>query len=306
MNAMQPKYSAIYTGWIGHRRFVPVKNNFRYPIFMMYLDLDELPNLFSKKWYCGLERFNLVSFKRKDYFKPDKLDLKQAIIDQVNEHYIDHKCEPPEISSVRVLGHVRYLGFNFNPVVFYYCFDQCNRLQAIVSEITNTPWGERHTYVHAIAGAQKLLDCDMRLTHDKSHPQNYKFKFEFIKRFHVSPFNPMNMDYKWVFSEPNDTLHVTMESFIQTTTGEKHFDATLSLNQVSFEKNIASVLIRQPLITVKVVWGIYWQAFKLWAKRSPFYEHPGSDGSNEALIDHKSVKQELTKTQALSQSTQKK
>jgi DUF1365 family protein len=303
MNTPQPTHSAIYTGWIGHRRFVPVLNNFRYPIFMMYLDLDELPSLFSKKWYCGLERFNLVSFKRKDYFKPNQPDLKKAIIDQVNEYYMEHQCAPPEISSVRILGHVRYLGFNFNPVVFYYCFDQYNQLQAIVSEITNTPWGQRHAYVHAIAGAETLSDCDMVLTHDKTQPKSHKFKFEFIKRFHVSPFNPMNMDYKWLFSEPKDKLYVHMENFIQTTAGEKHFDATLSLNQTSFEKNLVPVLIRQPLITVKVVWGIYWQAFKLWVKRSPFYGHPDSNEPNADMIDQKFVKQNLATTESLSEST---
>jgi DUF1365 family protein len=248
----------------------------------MYLDLDELPSLFSKKWYCGLERFNFVSFKRKDYFKPEQASLKQAIIDRVNQHYIDHQANPPEISSVRMLGHVRYLGFNFNPVVFYYCFDQNNQLQVILSEITNTPWGERHAYIHAITGADALTDSEMQLTHYKNNPSNHKFKFEFMKRFHVSPFNPMNMDYRWVFSEPKDQLHVHMDNFIQTKSANKHFDATLNLQRKSFDKKLSSVLIRQPLITVKVVWGIYWQAFKLWVKRSPFYDHLGSEPESTA------------------------
>jgi DUF1365 family protein len=274
MNTLQPEHSSIYIGWIRHRRFIPVINHFRYPIFMMYLDLDEISDLFSKKWYCGLERFNLVSFKRKDYFEPGQSDLKQSVIDRVKEHYRDHQGIAPEISSVRLLGHVRYLGFNFNPVVFYYCFDKNNQLQAILSEITNTPWGERHAYVHAIAGAESLTNSDTHLTHYKNNSANHKFKFEFIKRFHVSPFNPMNMDYKWVFSEPKDQLHVHMDNFMQTTGSEKHFDSTLILRKKSFDENLAPILIRQPLITVKVVWGIYWQAFKLWVKRSPFYDHP--------------------------------
>ena len=289
--------SCVYQGFIRHRRFVPVENSFKHPIFMMYLDLDEVPALFSKKWYCSVEKFNLVSFKRKDYFKPEQPDLKQAVIDHVNEYYNEQQYVVPEIHSVRMLGHVRYLAYTFNPVVFYYCFNKQNELQAIVSEITNTPWGERHSYVHAITGvdqsdlpkstektaAEKTapkktnleqVSREMIMTRYQNNPNNHKFKFEFKKQFHVSPFNPMNMDYRWVFSEAKQTLHVHMDNFIQSSEGEKHFDATLTLEQRSFDDNFSSILIHQPIITVKVVWGIYWQAFKLWVKRSPFYSHP--------------------------------
>lgn len=277
MNKPATIHSSIYTGWIRHRRFVPVKNEFHYPIFMMYLDLDELASLFEKKWYCAIEGFNLVSFKRQDYFQPQKPDLKQAVIDKVCLYYAEHQCIPPVIHSVRMLGHVRYLGFNFNPVVFYYCFDEYNQLIAILSEITNTPWGERHAYVHAIAGHSEFKNTDMRFSHYKNNVNNHKYKFEFEKIFHVSPFNPMNMNYQWVFSQAKEQLHVHMNNFIQSDKGEKHFDATLKLKKSDFEKNLSSILIQQPLITVKVMWGIYWQALKLWVKRARFYPHPKSN-----------------------------
>jgi DUF1365 family protein len=272
--------SAIYKGWIRHRRFIPIKNSFRHPIFMMYLDLDEITDLFANKWYCSVGRFNLVSFRRQDYFKPESINLKQAVIDRVYQHYKVQQYTLPDIHSVRLLGHVRYLGFNFNPVVFYYCFDKHNQLQAILSEITNTPWGERHGYVHAIEGVKQSANSDMTLTRYQGNPNNHKFKFEFKKQFHVSPFNPMNMDYRWVFSDVKEKLHVHMDNFIQTNECEKHFDATLMLQKRSFDKKLSSILIQQPLITVKVVWGIYWQAFKLWVKRAPFYDHPNDSKSD--------------------------
>jgi len=269
--------SAVYKGWIRHRRFVPIKNSFRHPIFMMYLDLDEVTDLFANKWYCSVERFNLVSFRRNDYFQPEAPNLKKAVINRVHLHYKEQQYTLPDIHSVRLLGHVRYLGFNFNPVVFYYCFDKHNQLQAILSEITNTPWGERHGYVHAIEGAEPNDNSDMTLTRYQNNLNNHKFKFEFKKQFHVSPFNPMNMNYRWVFSDVKEKLHVHMDNFIQTSEGEKHFDATLMLNRQSFTEKLSGILIQQPLITVKVVWGIYWQAFKLWVKRAPFYGHPNSN-----------------------------
>lgn len=275
--------SAIYTGFIRHRRFEPVDNNFNYPIFMMYLDLDEVAELFSSKWYCSFDRFNLVSFKRKDYYNPEENNLKQSVIQRVCAYYKEHQVEPPCIEFVRMLGHVRYLGFNFNPVVFYYCFNKKNQLTAILSEITNTPWGERHAYVHPIDGHKQFEQGDMDVTHYKNNSDNHKFKFEFKKKFHVSPFNPMNMDYRWVFSEPKMDLHVHMDNFIQNIEGNKHFDATLVLKKQSFMKKLSSILIQQPFITVKVMWGIYWQAFKLWVKRSPFYDHPSEKVKTKSI-----------------------
>ena len=274
-------HSSIYQGWIRHRRFTPVNNAFKYPIFMMYLDLDEVEAFFKRKWYCGYERFNLVSYKRQDFFEPEKPDLKQAVIDRVLQYYIDHKCTTPDIHSVRMLGHVRYFGFNFNPVVFYYCFDAGNRLQAILSEITNTPWGERHSYVHAIEGVESLSGSETKTT---IYEQQKKYRFEFEKRFHVSPFNPMNMDYNWVFSQPSQKLHVHMDNLIQSNEAQKHFDATLMLDEYSLKQDFGKIMIRQPFITVKVVLGIYWQALKLWVKRSPFYDHPNTVTPNKAEI----------------------
>lgn len=264
--------SAIYSGWIRHRRFEPIKHSFTYPIFMLYLDLDEISTLFRKKWYCSVERFNVVSFKRQDFFKPEQESLKQSVIDHVTEYYQQENVPLDEITSVRMLCHVRYLGFVFNPVVFYYCFDSNNQLVAILAEITNTPWGERHSYVLPVLNHESFEGIGAKL---KGHNAiNKKYQFDFKKQFHVSPFNPMNMDYSWVFSEAKDDFIVHMNNFIQSNEANKHFDATLNMQRHDLLSKLARILLKQPLMTVKVMVGIYWQAFKLWVKGSKFYDHP--------------------------------
>jgi DUF1365 family protein len=276
------EFSAIYKGWIRHRRFIPVVNRFRYPIFMMYLDIDEIRSIFSDKWYCSFNRLNLVSFNRSDYFNPSEPDLKQAVIDRVSDFYLASDISPPSISRVCMLGHLRYFNMVFNPVVIYYCLDNKNKLQAILSEITNTPWGERHSYVHPISNSQDLCNSELSVDSFTNNTQNHKFQFKFKKQFHVSPFNPMNMDYRWVFSEPKQSLHIHMDNYIQSNDGSKHFDATLVMESLLLSKNLAKTLIQQPFIIVRVVMGIYYQALKLWLKRSPFYGHPNPDSKTNS------------------------
>jgi len=297
--------SCLYTGWVRHRRFVPVDHHFRYPIFMFYLDLDELDQVFKKKWYASLERFNAVSFRRKDYFNPKEKDLKTAVINKVNSELAEQGVEHKSIVSVRMLTHLRLFNFTFNPVTFYYCFDEQDNLVFILSEITNTPWDERHAYVLPIGQGKQHSDYAYQTKGNNKHA------FQFEKAFHVSPFNPMNMQYDWVFSEPTEKLHVHMDntlvdpsamsSLCMSSGGvpksncatpfdgkvEKHFDATLTMEKRELSSDLGKTLIQQPLMTVKVVMGIYWQAFKLWVKKAPFYDHPDTtDVSNNSLNEY--------------------
>lgn len=266
--------SAVYSGHVRHRRFVPNPHDFKYPLFMMALDLDELPALFKKKWYMGTAWFHPVRFKRDDFFNPNTKDLKQAVIDRVQGDFTAWGLESPTIRRITLLTHLRYFNFTFNPVSFYYCYDEDDRLVAIQAEITNTPWKERHSYVLPI-NEKKLSGME----HQPIGGAKNKHQFRFNKDFHVSPFNPMAMSYRWVFNEPDGSLLVHMDNDVVGDDHQsiKHFDATLTMEKRDIHHNLGKTLIQYPFMTVKVVIGIYWQAFKLFIKGSPFYSHPNEN-----------------------------
>ena len=181
--------SAIYEGVVRHRRTDPVDHQFRYRLFMMYLDLEELPELFSGCPGWGYERKALASFRRQDYFGPEEVPLAEAVRDEV-ERRSGHRPRGP----IRMLTNLRYFGYCFNPVTFYYCFDAAGeRVETILAEITNTPWGERHAYVMTSSEVQG---------HAKEGAASSSLAFGFRKIFHVSPFIDMDVDYVWRFSAP--------------------------------------------------------------------------------------------------------
>ena len=246
--------SALYTGSIRHRRFGPAQNAFRYRIFMSYLDLAELPAAFAGRWCWSARRPALAWFRRADFLGPHDVPLDMAVRNLVEER-TGHRPRGP----IRLLTHLRFFGHSFNPVSFYYLFDETDqRVESIVAEITNTPWKERHAYVLEAAGAARA--------------GGRAFEFSFDKQFHVSPFMPMDMRYEWRFGVPGQGLHVHMENWCD---GAARFDATLNLKrQEMTASSMARALIQFPLITVQVLMLIHWQALKLLWKRARFHSHP--------------------------------
>jgi len=288
-------HSAIYTGRLRHRRFAPHAHEFAYRLFMMYIDLAELDQVFRHRWLWSVKRPSLAWLRRADYLGDPDISLDQAVRDRV-----EFATGVRPTGPIRMLTHLRYFGVGFNPVTFYYCFDEAgDRVETIVAEITNTPWKERHAYV--LAGDLQSIPSPGRRGGVREGAESHKvrplsasppatggeekkkatthLRYRFKKIFHVSPFMAMNFDYDWRFSAPSERLTVHMENLRD---GQKAFDATLDLKRREISGySLAATLLSFPAMTVAVLAGIYWQALRLWIKRVPFHSHPSKDSNHE-------------------------
>ncbi len=244
--------SCIYEGRVRHTRTQPTLHRFSYRLFMMYLDLDELPTLFKKRWLWSARRPAIARFRREDHLAPHDRPLADVVRDLVEAETGTRPNGP-----IRLLTNLAYFGYAFNPVSFYYCFSEDGeRVEYIISEVNNTPWGEQDTYVMACGGS-----CDRSV-----------WRFSPDKKMHVSPFMPMDIQYDWVLSNPDERLSVYMAN---SRDGKRFFDAAMMLERRKITgPSLAGVLVRFPFMTVKVIAAIYWQALKLWLKRVPVYWHP--------------------------------
>jgi DUF1365 family protein len=263
--------SAVYEGWIRHRRFEPVEHSFRYRLFLMYLDLDELPAALDPYPLWSARRPAPARFRRSDYMGDPSRPLAECARDAVEEQTGRRPTGP-----VRLLANLRYLGHVFNPVSFYYCFDAAGeRVDAVVADVNNIPWGERHPYVLARGTRRGAVLTD-----------------ELDKTLHVSPLMGMDQTYAFRASEPGDRLSVHIESRpcpVQRPTAlrepqcvapreqreRKQFDATLSLHRRELSRALlAKMLARYPAMSLQVVAKIYAQSLRLKLKGAHYFPHP--------------------------------
>lgn len=243
--------SGIYFGNVRHRRFGDIPHQFNYQIYMMGIDLDELDALCTQSLLFGRNWFNFIRFCEKDYLSSDPGTLKQRIGRKVQS--LGGKWDSK--NRVVMLAQCRCLGLYFSPVNFYFCYDENQRCQLMLAEVSNTPWRERHYY---------LVDPD-----DPAVTQ---------KDFHVSPFMTLDMKYHWKVTPPQRTAMVHIENHQE----QKIFDATLRLKKRRFDaRQLARTIANIPWMTMKIVAGIYWQALRLFLKRVPFVTHPGKSTGQE-------------------------
>jgi DUF1365 family protein len=219
----------------------------------LFLDLDEMDRIFAGRWLWSRDRRNLAEFRRADFFGKSNVPLAQAVRDAVAQ-----VCGRRPTGPIRLLTHLRYAGYSFNPVSFYYCYrDDGETLDFILAEITNTPWRERHAYILPVEAAQKNRDT---------------WQWRLSKEFHVSPFIAMDREYRWTFTAPADYLRVHMN--VTEATGPE-FDATLLLKRRPLDGSaLRRVLWRYPLMTAQVIGAIHWHALRLWLKGTPVHDHP--------------------------------
>lgn len=257
-------HSAIYRGVVRHRRSEPIRHALRMPLCMLYLDLGELGSVFDGRALWSRRRPAVGRWKRSDYFGDAGVPLEEAVRRRVESETGRRPAGP-----IRMLTHVRQWGYIFNPVSFYYCFDEAGeRVESVLSEITNTPWKERHAYV---------------TPRDADRPDGL-IRARFGKSFHVSPFMGMQQVYDWTFTPPSPTPGGRLAVHMRTLEdGREVFDATLAMRRVPITNaSINGVLVRHPAMTAQVIAKIHLEALRLWLKGAPVHPHPKRAGAAQA------------------------
>ena len=231
----------VYVGTLRHRRFTPVPHTFTFPLFMVLLDVDRIGELMRASAFTSWNRFNWATFDDRDHLGDPRRPLRERLRLDAARHGITL----PD-GAIFLLTHLRYLGYCFNPVSFFYCFDRGGRLERVLAEVHNT-FGGSHQYWIA--------------PHDTA-----------AKALYVSPFLPPDLEYSFDFSRPEASLVAHMET---RRDGVACFDATLCLERRPWTaREIRRALVRHPVMTAGVVAGIHWEAVKLWWKGVPAYDRP--------------------------------
>jgi DUF1365 family protein len=235
--------SGLYRGTLRHRRFEPVRHEFTYSLFMAFLNVANLPKLMRIAPYASLNRPNIASFYDSDHFGDPKITFRERIAADAAANGITL----PD-GEIFLLTHLRYLGYAFNPISLFYCYDRAGKLEAVLAEVNNT-FGERRNY---------WITTPRR--------------FRCSKEMHVSPFNKMELEYEFVLPEPGESLIAHMNTLDE---GRPFFDATLTLTREEWSaKSLGMALLRFPLMTAKVIGAIHWEALRLYLKKAPVYRHP--------------------------------
>ena len=247
--------SGLFVGTLRHRRFTPVPHAFTYPLFMALLDIDRVAELMRVSAVTSYNRWNWASFDDRDHLGDPARSLRERLTIDASRQGIDLPDGP-----IFLLTHLRYLGYCFNPVSFFYCFDGAERLQVVLAEVSNTVGGT-HSYWLRPDSASRT------------------FRAAATKSLYVSPFMPIDLEYAFAFTPPAGRLVAHMKTVKAATVC---FDATLSLERRPWTAaEIRRALVRYPAMTAAVMTGIHWQALRLWWKGVPVVRRLTGDGVGE-------------------------
>ena len=236
--------SSIYNGTIIHKRFKPKIHYFKYKVFSLLLDLSELEYLSKKIKFFSHNKFNLISFYEKDHGNRDG----SSLVSWVKKNLEDNNINSENV-KIKLLCYPRILGYVFNPLSVFYIYDESEKLVCILYEVKNT-FGEQHTYIFKIDNDQKL------------------YQHNCSKKFHVSPFIEMNCKYFFRLLKPGEKISVIIDQY---QTNEKILYASQDGQRVDFNtKELIKSYLKHPLMTLKIISAIHFEAFKLWVKGIKF------------------------------------
>jgi uncharacterized protein len=238
--------SALYTGSVMHRRVRPIPHTLRYRVFWFLLDLDEINLISNGLWLFSRNRFNALGFYDADYGDGGQTSLREQI------EIALRKANIAASSRIRLLTMPRVLGYAFNPLSLYFCYDANEQLKAVVYEVHNT-FRERHSYVIPVEAQSCIFDQQCE------------------KQFHVSPFLSMDMRYAFRVAPPDARVDVAIRGYdrsgllISTALSGKHKTLT--------DWTVFCALVAFPFLTLKVVAAIHWHALRLYVKGLKVYPH---------------------------------
>lgn len=240
--------SAFYVGTLTHLRLGPgPANRFTRKIALPLVFLDELGALERSSHLFSASRSAPLRFRREDFLSPKIDSLEEAVLTTLRNG--GHGAPG---ARVAFLANLRTFGWLFNPLSLYYAFNHERNVQSVIAEVENTPWHERHAYVVGPPGEHR-----------------------FAKELHVSPFLPMDLSYRFEYTEPSETIRVRLDAYAGE---DRRFSALFQGDRQSLDREgIRRLLLHHPLSAQRVTSGIYAHAARLALKRAPFYRHPNKN-----------------------------
>lgn len=259
--------SCFYQGHVEHIRHSPVEHRFRNSLTMAYLDLDEVQQLVQQSWLLSSRKLALASFREQDHCQALRVEGDPASLSTLIRDYVARITGTRPAGPIRLLTQLRQCGLYFSPLNLFYCYEG-PEVEAIVAEVSNTPWNQRRLYV---------LHEGNRVRSESELNSPTNMRYIHVKDFHVSPFRELGECYQWKLRPPGENLQVTIRSEGQDV---KPFTASMTLTRVAWsERRLAWEILRRPINSINILAAIHWQALRLWLKRCPFVPHPDKQSS---------------------------